>query len=175
MEQERKRKAWLYVIGVFSAVLIALIVLPAFQVRHEHPPKAVCNVRIRSLGIYCLVYLMEKGSWIDKNSWCDSVKSYVDEGTGERGNIYLCPNDKVGPCSYAMNENVPANTAELPDDLVILFESSPGWNQAGGADDVVTDRHEKRGAHIVFADGHVEFVEEEQIPLLKWKLDDEKE
>ncbi|MFZ9023775.1 MAG: H-X9-DG-CTERM domain-containing protein, partial [Anaerohalosphaeraceae bacterium] len=60
----------------------------------------------------------------------------------------------------------------LPADLVLLFESAPSWNQVGGADDVVTDRHGKPGANIAFADGHVEFVKAEDIPILRWTVDE---
>jgi prepilin-type processing-associated H-X9-DG protein len=79
--------------------------------------------------------------------------------------------DKTGPCSYAMNDNIPADANDLPPDLVLLFESTPGWNQVGGADDVITDRHGKPGANIAFADGHVEFVKPETIPTLRWTIE----
>ncbi|MHC4231430.1 MAG: H-X9-DG-CTERM domain-containing protein [Planctomycetota bacterium] len=104
-----------------------------------------------------------------KMNWCDSLKSCFGE---DDSCVYLCPMDKTGPCSYAMNENIPADAGELPGDLVLLFESAPGWNQVGGADDVVTDRHGKPGANIAFADGHVEFVKAEDIPILRWTVDE---
>ena len=85
--------------------------------------------------------------------------------------VYICPKDLTGPCSYAMNENIPAGATELPDDLVIFFESAPGWNQTGGADDVVTDRHNKPGANIAFANGDVRFVDAEDIPNLRWTIE----
>ena len=84
---------------------------------------------------------------------------------------FQCPADKTGPCNYAMNENIPADANDLPDDLVLLFESTPGWNQTGGVDDVVTDRHGKPGANIAFADGRVEFVKPEDIPNLRWTVE----
>jgi len=72
-----------------------------------------------------------------------------------------------------MNENIPADANDLPGDLVLLFESAPGWNQVGGVDDVVTDRHGENnpGANIAFADGHVEFIKSEDIPNLRWTVD----
>ncbi|MHC4988992.1 MAG: H-X9-DG-CTERM domain-containing protein [Planctomycetota bacterium] len=84
---------------------------------------------------------------------------------------FQCPKDLFGPCSYAMNDNIPADANDLPPDLVLLFESTPGWNQVGGADDVITDRHGKPGANIAFADGHVEFVKPETIPTLRWTIE----
>jgi len=105
------------------------------------------------------------------NNWCDTLKPYY-----ENDKYCLCPKDKTGPCSYAMNENIPADENDLPPDLVLLFESAPGWNQSGGTDDVVTDRHGEKnpGANIAFADGHVEFVKPEDIPTLRWRLEAQK-
>ena len=94
------------------------------------------------------------------------MKQYVHGIDG----CFLCLKDKTGPCSYALNESIPADANELPGDLVILFESAPGWNQTGGADDAVTDREKNPGANIAFADGHVEFVKPEDIPKLRWTV-----
>lgn len=107
------------------------------------------------------------------NNWCDAIK----DGTTINSDSLKCNYDKIGPCSYAMNENIPADADELPDDLVLLFESDSGWNQIGGADDVVTDRHGEKnpGANIAFADGHVEFVKPEDIPTLRWTIEQQPE
>ncbi|MCE5185391.1 MAG: hypothetical protein LLF76_04615 [Planctomycetaceae bacterium] len=72
-----------------------------------------------------------------------------------------------------MNKNIPEDANDLPPDLVLLFESAPGWNQAGGPEDVVTDRHSKddSGANIAFADGRVEFVKGQDMPKLKWTFE----
>ena len=111
--------------------------------------------------------IFEHSVWTT-HDWCDALK---DEPTFDIA-LLRCNYDKIGPCSYAMNENIPVDVNELPGDLVLLFESAPGWNQVGGVDDVVTDRHGKAGANIAFADGSVEFVEAEEIPKLRWTVED---
>lgn len=123
------------------------------------------------LGICCLEYHDKNKVWPIPQNWCDLLKPYREDMNPK---ICLCPKDKTGPCSYAMNKNIPAEAKELPPDLVLLFESAPGWNQTGGSDDVVTDRHDKNnpGANIAFADGHVEFVKAEDIPKLRWTVED---
>ena len=65
-------------------------------------------------------------------------------------------------------------TTDLPPDLVLLFESAPGWNQLGGVEDVVVDRHGKDipGANIAFADGRVRFVKAEEISNLRWQIEE---
>jgi len=128
----------------------------------------ICKDNVRDLNRSITFYHGVEDSLPSKDNWCELIKPYADY---EDRNIFLCPADKIGPCSYAMNENIPADANELPGDLVLLFESAPGWNQTGGTDDVVTDRHGKPGANIAFADGRIEFVKPEDIPTLRWTVD----
>jgi prepilin-type processing-associated H-X9-DG protein len=67
-----------------------------------------------------------------------------------------------------MNKNVAMTNAETPPDTVLLFETNPGWNQSGGPELLKTDNHCDKGCHILFIDGHVEFVRIEDINKLRW-------
>ncbi len=182
MEEKKKHRITLIDILVATAIIalilaiVALslaIVLPMMNTSHPRPRRLVCASNIDQLYFGFILYQGEKENWPDKKSWCDLLKPSFSGSNGEVDKeVYLCPVDKTGPCSYAMNENIPAVFNELPGDLVFLFESAPGWNQVGGADDVVTDRHYRNGANIAFADGDVEFVEAEDIPNLRWTLEE---
>ena len=171
MEKKRKQGFTLIELLVVIAIiaLILSFVLPTLNTGHPHPPQRLCRIHLRQLDIGLLLYHEENEVWIDKKSWCDLLEPYLGDGYRD---VFLCPEDKTGPCSYAMNENIPAGANELPGDMVLLFESAPGWNQTGGADDVVTDRHKRPGANIAFADGHVKFVPAEDIPNLRWTVDE---
>ena len=168
MEEKKKSHKIVWFIVCFVLVaLIMTIVLPAFM-----PPKdgvgytkVMCMSNMRQLALACILYHDEQNSWPDKEQWDDLVKAYVDD------DAFQCFIDKTGPCSYAMNENIPADANELPEDLVVLFESAPGWNRIGGVEDVVTDRHDQPGANIAFANGHVEFVPAKDIPKLRWTVE----
>jgi prepilin-type processing-associated H-X9-DG protein len=119
----------------------------------------------------CVVLEIHKndynGNISNPAKWCDILHQECDIDLDD----FRCNYEPFGPSSYAMNENIPADTNELPGDLVLLFESAPGWNQIGGPDDVVTDRHGRPGANIAFADGHVEFVDADDIPTLRWTIE----
>ena len=171
MEEKKKlHKIILFVICLFFVALIIAIILPAFHKSKDSGPgyaKNMCLSNVKQIATGCLVYQMDENSWPNKEHWNDSIKAYVGNE-----DVLRCYNDKIGPCSYAMNENIPADANSLPDDLVLLFESAPGWNQIGEPEDVVTDRHGKPGANIAFADGHVEFVEAEDIPKLRWTVEE---
>jgi prepilin-type processing-associated H-X9-DG protein len=151
---------------LFLTLIIGLIV-PAFQIPTPSK-KIVCLSNLHCLGVGFQIYHQKNKIWIDKENWCDLIKPYTDEDRKP----WLCPADKIGPCSYAMNENIPADVNNLPPDLVLLFESAPGWNRTGGPNDVVNNRHDKNtpGANIALADGHVEFVPVDKIPSLRWTI-----
>ena len=172
MEEKRKHGFTLIEILVIVAIiaLILSIVIPIFHHGPCGPKSLICASTIRQLGVGFHLYYEVNELWPAEINWCDSLKPYFEKNNEK---VYLCFADKTGPCSYAMNENIPADAKDLPSDLVLLFESAPGWNQVGGADDVVTDRHGEKnpGANIAFADGHVEFVKPEDIPTLHWAIE----
>jgi prepilin-type processing-associated H-X9-DG protein len=55
--------------------------------------------------------------------------------------------------------------------MVLLFETSPGWNQCGGADILTVGNHEGDGCNVLFVDGHVEFVTSAGLQHLRWTID----
>jgi len=67
-----------------------------------------------------------------------------------------------------MNKNIEILGTSSPSDMVLLFETGPGWNQSGGPEILTTDNHQGEGCNIVFVDGHVEFVKTEDLNNLKW-------
>ncbi len=170
MTVKRHSKLWLLLLaGATIIIFIFVLILPGINCEPVSAKKVLCMSNLKNLHLACLMYQEDTHQWPTKTNWCDALKPYYKDDE-----IVRCPADKTGPCSYAMNENIPADANELPPDLVVLFESAPGWNSIGSADDVVTDRHNRPGANIVFADGHVEFVDPEDIPNLQWTIKDKK-
>ena len=47
------------------------------------------------------------------------------------------------------------------------------WNQIGGPEDIVIDRHFRKGCNILFADGHSHWVSLEDIPNLRWTIEED--
>jgi len=94
------------------------------------------------------------------DKWCDLLLEggYVPE------KLFICP-EQEGPSSYAINPNAKPKSAP---DMVLLFETTAGWNQYGGPEILTTDNHKGEGCNILFNDFHVEFVETEELKYLKW-------
>ena len=170
MDNQKGRRTFIILFVIIAIIALALsIIIPVLKRAYPTAKLIVCKSNIRQLDIAFLLYHEDNKMWAVKQDWCDLIKPYIGE---ENSRVFRCREDKTGPCSYAMNENIPADVNELPADLVVLFEAASGWNQIGGADDVVTDRHGKPGANIAFADGRVEFVAAEEIAGLRWTIND---
>ncbi len=105
------------------------------------------------------------GQWPDPRDWCDALMEEFAERPGF-GKVFRCPLGGQGRCHYAMN---PYADPRGPADLVLLFESEPGWNQQGGAELMVTDRHQ--GANVLLVGGTVKFVTPETVATLKWRVE----
>lgn len=123
-----------------------------------------CDEHLARLADAMLAYARDKGRFPGPDNWCDELHDY----SPMPDDWFRCPRDAQGPCSFAMNSAL-AETAEAGLDTVILFESKPGRNNAGGAELLNTNNHRPKGANIAFADGRVKFIEANGINNLKWK------
>jgi prepilin-type processing-associated H-X9-DG protein len=72
-----------------------------------------------------------------------------------------------------MNKYVPELKRDMPEDMVLLFESKPGWNLYGGPELLTTENHNGRGCNVLFGDGHTEWVRKERFGQLKWSVEEE--
>ena len=81
---------------------------------------------------------------------------------------FTCPGAPQGPCNYAMNKNVEKLGMRAPPDMVVLFETHPGWNQSGGPEILSTENHNGDGCNVLFVDSHVQFVRTRDLKDLKW-------
>ena len=172
MEEKKTNKASSNLLGIILLIFVVFLILycliPSPGITKEKAYRIICGTGLKQLSIAISHYKENEQTFPTPKQWSDDIQKYLEE----ESKVFICPVDKIGPCSYAMNENVPVGAKELPGDLVLLFESAPGWNMAGGADDVVIDRHGKPGANIGFVDGRVEFINAEDIPNLRWTVKD---
>ena len=150
------------------AILLLSIVIPA-RSGGCGSSRMRCMSNLKQLYITLMLYAAEADNqWPAESSWCDSlIKEYQLSQ-----NSVICPNDKQGPQSYAINKYIfELKPKDIPKDLVFLFESAPGSNQAGGYELLTTESHQNTGCNVVFGDGHVEFVFKNKINELKWKVE----
>ncbi len=160
------------VIGPASLPVVALlmgILMPALARTRQLAFRITCGTNMSGLGKAMMIY---SNDYDDKfptiSKWCDLLIEHA-----EISPLHLqCKGATEGPCNYAMNENIDKlNINSAPPDMVLLFETYPGWNQSGGPEILTTDNHQGDGCNVLFVDGHVEFVRTHNLNNLRWKPD----
>lgn len=164
--------------------------------------RVLSGINLKQFSAAFAIYAYEnEGALIPSEKWCDVLIAQLDvppkafsvsNFKAEEGECIYAMNQNV----------VGMKLDEIPGDVVLLFETSLGvedertgsllsrpfavelgymkdkkiytnrWNQVGGPGDIKTDYHETPGACVLFVDGHTAFVEVEDIPRLKWTVED---
>jgi len=149
------------------ALLIGILMPTLARARHI-AFRMICGNNMSGLDEMMLLYT---GDYDEKyptpSNWCDLLNDYAEINPRS----FRCIGGPAGRCNYAMNANVEKLGTSAPPDMVLLFETLPGWNQAGGPELLTTDNHQGEGCNVLFVDTHVEFVKAGDIPDLKWKPD----
>ena len=158
------------VVALPVIVLLMGILMPAFSGVRQTAFRMVCATNMSALGQSMLIYAGDNNNMFPTPSnWCDLLVEYQSVSK----QTFACPAAlikyrSVDQCNYAMNINVENLGRNAPPSMVILFESSPGWNQAGGPEILTTDNHQGEGCNVLFVDGHVEFIKAEYLSNLNW-------
>jgi len=148
-----------------AACLMGML-MPALARVRQIAFRVVCGQNMSGLGRAMLIYANDYGDeFPTQTEWCDLLMKYADVPREQ----FRCKGALEGPCNYAMNKNVwNFSRGDVPPDMVVLFETHPGWNQVGGPEILTTDNHQGEGCNILFADNHVKFVKTEDLDKLKW-------
>ena len=164
-------------IGRYAVLVICVAILLGigfFVAAHflgsRHPKESARRVEhatnLKLLGVNLRFYADEHGgAYPPPEKWCDVL---VEWSGGHLREALRYPRGEREGCPYAMNPHAAGCGAP---DVVLLFESRPGWNQAGGPELLTTENHAGRGCWVVFADGHGDFVAAADIPGLKWQAE----
>jgi prepilin-type processing-associated H-X9-DG protein len=137
------------------------------------PAAARCGPNLSGLGKAMLIYADDYDVLPLADRWCDLLVNHAEAAP----KLLICPASGVrrGQSTYAMNASAAGRpVVGLPLELVLLYESSPGWNQTGGPELLSTENHEGMGCNVLFVDGHVEFVKANKLAELKWKVEAER-
>ena len=172
-KQPRLQYRFSLLTGTLLIVLATGVLFVLFEtLRPDYTPRyrqLRCLGNLKQLGMMLTLYAHEnRDMYPPVQRWSDVlVAEYGQED--DVNDILHCRGDETGPCSYAMNPNADANGAN---DVVLLFESQPGWNQYGGPELLEVGNHEGRGCNVLFVDGNVEFIKTEDVAGLKWRGED---
>jgi prepilin-type processing-associated H-X9-DG protein len=145
--------------------LLMAIMMPALARTKTIAQRMVCATNLSGLGKAMLIYANDYNDMYPTSSkWCDLL---IEHNEVNR-TAFRCLGDPEGPCNYAMNKNVEKLGTKAPPDMVLLFESQPGWNQSGGPEILTTDNHQGEGCNILYVDCHVQFVKTKDLKNIRW-------
>ena len=156
------------VIGPALVPIFALlmgIMMPALARVRQVSFRMVCGTNMSGLAKAMLIYANDyDNKFPTPSKWCDLLTEHCEVAPVS----FCCKGAPEGPCNYAMNINVQELGTNAPPDMVLLFETQPGWNQAGGPEILSTDNHQGEGCNVAFVDSHVQFVRTKDLKNLKW-------
>ena len=148
--------------------MLGVMMMPALVRTQQIGHRMVCGTNLSELGKLMLLYA---GDYDEKfptpSKWCDLLVDYAEINP----QTFRCKGAPDGPCNYAMNMNIEKLNKSSPPDMVLMFETRPGWNQTGGPEILTMEYHQEEGCNVLFVDLHVEFVREEGLKNLRWKPD----
>ena len=97
----------------------------------ESDYRIMCQGQLGMLGESMLLYTSDyDDQYPTADKWCDLLMMYSEGALFP----FICPtsDDKKGESSYAMNKNVVGKrVSEIPEDVVVLFETNLGKNPLG--------------------------------------------
>jgi hypothetical protein len=141
------------------------ILMPALGRVRQIAFRMVCGNNISQIGRAMLIYANEQDGFPTTSKWCDLLIEHAEVDPS----LFRCKGAFEGPCNYAMNKNVENfNLGNAPPEMVLLFETNPGWNQAGGPELLTTDNHQREGCNVLYVNGYIEFVKTQDLDKLKW-------
>lgn len=154
-------------VGAILFVIIGwLLLLPLMGAVKPQGRSIICKTKLFGIGRAMRVYASDyEKKWPTAEKWCDLL---IAEGDADSGDFLCCPSIEDSS-DYALNKYAADLGTDMPADMVLVFESTPGWNQVGGPEILASDRHEKKGCNILFADGHVDWIAVDDIDKLKWQ------
>jgi len=155
-----------FILIVFFLIPTILLSIRAYY-REYIPTRLICGTHMAGLGRAMMIYVNDFDSYPIPEKWCNLLMENGEVPI----EIFHCKGAKEGQCNYALNKYL-TELGEVTDpDIVVFFETTPGWNQVGGPEILTTQNHKGQGCNVVFLDGHTEFIKAEDISKLKWKPD----
>jgi hypothetical protein len=149
---------------LFFIVQAVHSIMPTRHGRAEIIAQQVFGAEMEELGEAMAAYSRaHDGKYPTPEKWCDVLMTEA-ENLPPGSLRYL--RGKTGHCHLAMNPL--ADPCSAPE-VVLLFECHEGWNQCGGPEMLVLRHQHGRSCAVLFGNGHVEFIEAEKVPLLRWE------
>ncbi len=144
------------------------ILAPALARVRQLSFRMTCGENLHSLGLAMRAYAADNnGQFPTSARWCDLLAATMNVNL----RMFQCRGAGGERCNYALNKNIDGLGFNAPGDMVLLFESRPGWNQAGGPEILTTDYHQQEGCNVTLVNGSTLFMKGPDLAELRWTVD----
>jgi len=166
-----KRKSIVVIMIVTGLIVLYGALQPALvRLISASSRVAQCRWHLGVVGERLIAHTRQsEGGIVVGEGWCDILGDDTEARDSLRCNASSA---ERGQCSYALNEAVGGKAIDsLPGNMVLLFESAPGWNAFGGAELLFFDNHRLlsgQRANVMLVDGTIVTVTKKQSQDLAW-------
>jgi hypothetical protein len=154
--------------GVFLLLLPvwAAMLLPALARAKERAQTINCVNHVKQLALAVRMYAVDNdGRFPAATNWCDAIQNGVGSPRP-----FQCAADDGLRCAFAYNRKLDAlEEDDIDPQTVLFFESSTGWNAAGGPELFDAHKHSRTRIVVGFADGSVQQLRRDQLDSLRWE------
>lgn len=168
-------------VGVLMIPVLAAVLFPARARARDAAQESGCLENVANMSAAVRMYQTDwndayppAGDWNELLAPLVKVHdaSYDTDKKERQRRVFICPkiSESTEPC-YAMNNRLSGKRSAIvqsPADTVLIYESQPGNNMAGGPELLPSKPRHSGGDNIGFADGHVKNVERSQVGGLIW-------
>lgn len=159
--------AGIVVSGVFLLMLpiYAAMLLPALAKAKERAQTITCVNNVKQLGLAVRMYAGDNNDQFPSAAkWCDAIQTYV-----QSPKPFQCASDPSLRCAFAYNRKLDGlKVQDIDPQAVVFFESSSGWNAAGGRELFSAHKHSRTRIVVGLADGSVQQLPRSQLETLRW-------
>lgn len=160
--------AGIIVSGIFLVMLpiFAAMLLPALAKAKERAQTITCANNVKQLGLAVRMHATDNNDKLPSAAnWCDVIQHYVGSPRP-----FQCAADTSLRCAFAYNRKLDGlKEGEVNPQTVLFFESSAGWNAAGGPELFSAHKHSRTRIVVGFADGSVRQLRREELDGLRWE------
>jgi len=155
-------------LGLLMAYLSLSTALGTFQ-RIRQAPIRLYTYNLRTLaGILEKYAAQNEGLLPQDANWCEILVEF--DSNSMQAMINKPVRNKAGISEIAFNANLTGvKLAELPGDVVLLFETNVARNPVGGQELINAGNHPAKGCFVLLGNMHIEFVKQEDFDKLRWK------
>jgi competence protein ComGC len=147
-------------------IIPAALLLPALSKAKERAQTINCVNHVKQLSLAVRMYASDNNDHFPSAAnWCDAVQNYVGSPRP-----YQCAADSSLRCAFAYNQKLDGlKDDEINPQTVLFFESSTGWNAAGGPELFDAHKHSRTRIVVGYADGSVHQLPRSQLETLRWE------